>query len=381
MPLGEETRLDPTGSNLAKFLNSILGKDPDEFVLLKNKVAETLPIIDRILAPPRGGEATVDIIEKGLRRPIDLGNVSLGFMQTLILIIGIATEDERNLIMIEEPELHLHADAQRRLFEFIQRQSERNQFFLTTHSTVFTGCSDKICTYLTTKKHGKTSVKKVKETVELRVLKGLLGYRNTDFYGDECVVFIEGDSEEIALPIIADALELGLVERGIRLVNVRGGKRAAKIKEYLNYLKNSGVMSYVIADGDKTVRSKLEDWQKEGVVENNCWTVWDLEFEDCFSLDMVVAAFNELMKDQEAQLKVNANHLKKEMKQGESVVRVLERILHQNNLPNLDKPSLAEKLAYLLSEDIKKDEHEETVVEKELKKIAELVESRGKVTS
>ena len=125
LPLGEEHELNPTGSNLAKLLNSILGSDPDKFVYLKNEIVKILPFVEKILAPPRGSVATVTVKEKRLNSPIDLGNISDGIMQTLIMVVKILTQEKNSLLMIEEPELHLHASSQRKLFKKIQEEAEK----------------------------------------------------------------------------------------------------------------------------------------------------------------------------------------------------------------------------------------------------------------
>jgi predicted ATP-dependent endonuclease of OLD family len=176
------------------------------------------------------------------------------------------------------------------------------------------------------------------------------------------VVFIEGDSEDIAFPIIADSLGFDLCGKGIRLVNVRGSGKYKKMKEYLEYLKGSGVMSYVIADGNKEVKGKLEDWEREGIIAKGNWTVWDLEFEDCFSYDMIAQAINEVIKEQGGDLEITVKQLEEEKREGISV--------------DLDKPALAEKLALMLSAEIGKDKHLPTPPEKEIKKIVRLVDKK-----
>ena len=83
---------------------------------------------------------------------------------------------------------------------------------------------------------------------DLKLIKACLGYRNTDLFGYECVVFIEGYSEDDAFLIIAKALGYDLTNEGIKLINIKGKGAAKKLREYLSYLKDSGVISYVILD-------------------------------------------------------------------------------------------------------------------------------------
>lgn len=382
MPPGEQTQLDSAGSTLVKFLNTLQSNDPDEFVRLKNENLKILPHLRKILAPLKGGAAVVTVGESGLESSRDLNNVSSGLMQILILVCGILNINPGSIILIEEPELHLHAGSQRRLFELIQREAEQKQFFITTHSSIFTGCTGKVSTYLVTKKRGATNVSKIEEPSGLKRIKNELGHRNTDLYGYESVVFIEGDSEEVAFPIIAEALGHDLIEKGICLINIRGKGKVSKLTEYLKYLKDSDVLAYVIADGDKQVRKRLGDWIKQGFLKKDCQTVWNLEFEDCFKLDMITKAMKEVAKEQGFKFEITSENLKENMPKGKSVVKALEKLMYQKELPSLDKPALSENLALLLKEEIEKGRsaREKTPPEQVIEKIVDMVEARREET-
>ncbi|MFX1487380.1 MAG: AAA family ATPase, partial [Promethearchaeota archaeon] len=378
MAPGEERRLDSSGANLVKYLNSILSESPTRYVSLINDVLHILPSLSEILSPLRGNEAVVQVKERELETPTDISNLSHGVMQTLVLVIGVVTSEPGSIVLIEEPELHLHAASQRKLFELIQREAKTKQFFITTHSSIFTGCSEKINTFLVTKKVGATNVSRIKEPSELKRIKNELGHRNTDLFGYECVIFIEGDSEQSALPIIADAMGHDLVEIGIHLTNIRGKGKVSKIGEFLTYLKDSDVAPYVIADGDKQVRERLVDWVRQGLLQKDFQTVWVLEFEDCFTLDMIVEAMKEVAKEQGFEFEITAKDLKENIPKGKSVVKVLEKLLHQKDLPSLNKPALSETLALILKEEIEKGGtyREKTPPELAIEKIVGLVEAR-----
>ena len=63
------------------------------------------------------------------------------------------------------------------------------------------------------------------------------------------------------------------------------------------------------------------------------------------------------------------------IEEGKEIVKTLKKILHENHL-DLYKPALAEKIAYLLHEDMKNENHKATPPEIEIKKIVELVKSK-----
>jgi len=379
MPPGEQTQLDSAGNTLVKFLNTLQSNNPDEFVRLKNEILKILPHLRKILAPLKGGAAVVTISESGLESSRDISNVSFGLTQILILVCGIMNIYPSSIILIEEPELHLHAGSQRKLFELIQREAEQKQFFITTHSSIFTGCSDKVSTYLVTKRDGVTNVRKIQEPSKLKLVKNELGHRNTDFFGYECVVFIEGDSEEVALPIIADAIGHDLVKKGIHLTNIRGKGKVSKIAEYLEYLKDSDVLTYVIADGDKQVKQRLDDWVREGLLQKDCQTVWSLEFEDCFEPHMIIGALKKVAEEQGPKFDITLADLKENQPKGKSIVKALDKLLYQKEMPNLDKPALSENLALCLKGEIEKtlpEKRKMTQPEEAIEKIVKLVEAR-----
>lgn len=376
MQLGEEKALIPTGTNLVKFLNSLLSNDPDRFVALKDRATQIVPLIKAILAPARGNEATVDVREEGLKTPTNISNVSFGLTQILILTIGFVTASEGSVIMIEEPELHLHAGTQRRLFELIRNEAKAKQFFLTTHSPIFTGCDDKIKTYIVARKKGISSVRQVQEKAELKTVKSALGHRNTDLFGYECVIFVEGESEERFIPMLAEAMDYDFVENGIKIINVGGSGKATKIEEYLHYIKDSDVLPYVIADGNKEVRNRIEDWKREGILKQECSTIWPLEFEDCFDAETLGNAIKEYAKELSLDFEVPIQELTKAKADGKPVSKLIQRSLHAKELPELNKPLLAEKIALVLTDEMRNPSHRKTPLEIQVENVRRLVEAR-----
>lgn len=64
-------------------------------------------------------------------------NWGLG-LQDLLVILYFALEPKASIVLIEEPENHLHPELQRRLLQFLKEEtSDDKQFFLSTHSNIF----------------------------------------------------------------------------------------------------------------------------------------------------------------------------------------------------------------------------------------------------
>jgi len=164
---------------------------------------------------------------------------------------------------------------------------------------------------------------------------------------------IEGDTEESALPILADALGHSFVDSGVKLVNIKGDGRFKKMQEFLQYLKDSDTNVYVIADGNKEVRKKIGGW-KTDLLKDNSVTIWSKEFEDCFSTELIVEAMKRLAKKQKFVFNLTSKKLEKQRKQGRLVVKILQEHLFENNQGRLDKPALGETIATILAKEIRK---------------------------
>lgn len=246
---------------------------------------------------------------------------------------------------------------------------------MTTHSTIFTGCDDKNSTYLFTKPNGSTNVIRVEKSEGLKSAKDVLGHKNIDLFGDECVVFIEGASEEAAFPIIAQSFGCDVWAKGINFVNVKGKDKFKKLEEYLGYLQGSGVICYVIADGSDELRRNLVDWQRAGIIKADNWTMWDLEFEDCFNSDLIAQAVNEMMEARKVKLGLSAAKLDAFRGHGVSIVKCLNEIFKEKNV-DLNKPELAERLAILLNKESVKEGYQKNLIEKTIEKIIKLVDEK-----
>src|SRR5205085_993589 len=59
-------------------------------------------------------------------------------LQDLLVIIYFAVSNKHNLVLLEEPENHLHPELQRRLLKFLKEDTNENkQYLISTHSSVF----------------------------------------------------------------------------------------------------------------------------------------------------------------------------------------------------------------------------------------------------
>lgn len=167
------------------------------------------------------------------RRGLGLNNVL--FMATELLLLGAA--EGLPLLLIEEPEAHLHPQMQLRLMDLLELRSkegpERVQVIATTHSPALAAKADvERITLLADHKafpldHASTALEKA----DYAFLRRFLDVTKANLFFARSVIIVEGDAENILLPALAEGLGRPLGKYGVSIVNVghRGLFRYARI--------------------------------------------------------------------------------------------------------------------------------------------------------
>ena len=137
--IGPKDMIASTGADLAMVLHYHHSNDRPRFLEFEQTVRQVLPEIAFIGTPILGGPTTtVHLQFSGDSEKYDLGQISSGLKGVLVLLTAIFFSPPGSLIIIEEPENHLHPASQKGLCAVIQETAnrERKQFILTTHSEV-----------------------------------------------------------------------------------------------------------------------------------------------------------------------------------------------------------------------------------------------------
>lgn len=111
-------------------------------------------------------------------------------LQDLIVILFFAMSEDHPILLIEEPESHLHPDMQRKLLYFLRTETEK-QLFLTTHSNIFldNALIDRV--YFTS---FSDSIRVDDATRRASILDDL-GYSVADNLVSDLVILVEGPSD------------------------------------------------------------------------------------------------------------------------------------------------------------------------------------------
>lgn len=147
------------------------------------------------------------------------------------LVQAEGTQERGRIFAIEEPELFLHPQAQRRFLELLDRIATNDQVVVCTHSPIFVDVAEYQRIRLIEKSSVQEGTRVLQVTEELFPGDERANFRlavayNTDrselFFARK-VLLVEGESDKIAFSEIAAKLEIDLYQAGVSIVEV-GGK-------------------------------------------------------------------------------------------------------------------------------------------------------------
>lgn len=163
-----------------------------------------------------------------------------------------------SVLALEEPESHLHPQAQRSLFNHIKAIT--GQRVVSTHSPYFAGQAALGDLRLFLKQGGDTTVarldlNKISNPDHLRQLQETVIESRGDLLFATAVILFEGQTEEQALPIWAKAYwGADIHELGFSFVRVNGDNYFP----FILLAKSLGIPWFVIADGEAVPVTRLE---------------------------------------------------------------------------------------------------------------------------
>ena len=153
-----------------------------------------------------------------------LGELNLLFIAAELILLKEQSEGGIKLALIEELEAHLHPQAQLRLINYLQAEYNENgaQIIISTHSPILASKINlKNLILLKNEKgydlaEGKTGLEKG----DYLFLQRFLESTKSNLFFAKGIIMVEGDAENILLPVIANIIGYPLEKYGISIVNV-----------------------------------------------------------------------------------------------------------------------------------------------------------------
>lgn len=153
-----------------------------------------------------------------------LGELNLLFIAAELLLLKDDIEGGMKLALVEELEAHLHPQAQLRLISYLQNEYSENdvQIIISTHSPILASKINLKNLILMKNGHGydlaegKTGLQKG----DYLFLQRFLDSTKANLFFAKGIIMVEGDAENILVPVIAEILGYPLEKYGISIVNV-----------------------------------------------------------------------------------------------------------------------------------------------------------------
>lgn len=179
-------------------------------------LTQILERLELILVPPGGGDGR-------FRRGLGLNNVL--FMAAELLLLQ-SQGDQIPLLLVEEPEAHLHPQLQARFIEIISERTKDTahpvQILLTTHSPLL--ASNIPLEEMTMVAAGQTFPMDAGATrlkaEDYTFLRRFLDATKANLFFAKGVMIVEGDAENLLLPALAEKMGRSFTKYGVSIVNV-----------------------------------------------------------------------------------------------------------------------------------------------------------------
>ncbi len=209
-------------------LNEMIGMIYSPDITLESRMKEDISTLSKYLTMLPADKQDIDLL--------GLGHLNMLYVALKLVEFELNRNQELiNIMILEEPEAHIHTHIQKTLFNNLQVSVEYTQVLMTTHSTHLSEVAD--ITKVNVLKgdqniskvmqpangldeFGKNNLK-LKDLTLTKCLERYLDAKRSVLLFSKGVILVEGDGEEILIPsLVKKTMGVSLDELGIGLINI-----------------------------------------------------------------------------------------------------------------------------------------------------------------
>ena len=343
VPVRQSGDLTPDGQNLPNELNDLRRAEQTEFDKHMARVTRG----DPSGVEPRtvGSDLVLEVRERGLSRRSVHTDLGSGQRQTLIL--GWQMFRGRGTIcVVEEPELHLHAERQRSILRTIRDKCEADgtQFVIETHSPVFLGGGPDERVVLVTKDTGRSHATEIVPD-NVGLIRREMGITHADALHPTNILFVEGRSDLVSFRPFLGAAAPGHASSTM-IYSLDGAYNVKNLGMLIRYLEAEGRRMFAILDDDDEARRLVEKLEGDGLLDGNFYFL-EKNIEDEFDDDLIVGAARRMAAEAGCGFSLTAAKLRASRDKGEAVATTLKKHWSTKKCGRFSKVRLAEHVVGL----------------------------------
>lgn len=199
------------------------------------------------------GVPTLKYKEYGRR--LDILYSGTGLRHFLDILLK-TTMSRASVVLLDEPELGLHPDLQRRFMGYLRKLADDKnlQFFLATHSQVLLNYADAMTFYRITNTKGKRVTSKV-PTDGIHVLMSDLGIRPSDVFNQDICLLVEGSADVVFFEHVIRILYKPEFEKvAVGIIQYGGGSASGIVDETIDVSNIVPAQKYTLWTHDRDAK-------------------------------------------------------------------------------------------------------------------------------